>query len=323
MMKKLTAAMVGAVACAAVPSTGIADCGTVTVTEMNWASASVATAISAFLMTEGYGCEVTTVPSSTVPAMASIAETGSPDVAIEVWANTAPAYFDLKDQGKLVELADVLSDGGVEAWWIPNYLAEAHPELTTIDGVLANPSLVGGRFHNCPDGWACRIVNDSLIPAFDLEGHGLEVFNHGSGETLATSIAAAFEDRAPWFGYYWAPTSVLGKYPMVKVDIGPYVPETHSCNANPECEDVGKSAYPTSLVVTAATTAFVEREPEVADLMSKVSFSNERMGGLLAWQEENSASAAETAVHYLTSHPDEWSAWLNDAARERLSALLP
>ncbi len=37
---------------------------------------------------------------------------------------------------------------------------EANPELAMIEGVLANPDLVGGRFNNCPDGWGCRIISD-------------------------------------------------------------------------------------------------------------------------------------------------------------------
>lgn len=36
----------------------------------------------------------------------------------------------------------------------------------------------------------------------DMEGNGIEVFNHGSGETLATAIAFAYADQAPWFGFY-------------------------------------------------------------------------------------------------------------------------
>ena len=75
---------------------------------------------------------------------------------------------------------------------------------------MANPKLVGGKFKNCPDGWGCRIVNDNLIRAFNLEDSGIEVFNHGSGETLATSMAAAYENEEPWFGYYWGPTPPLG-----------------------------------------------------------------------------------------------------------------
>ena len=50
---------------------------------------------------------------------------------------------------------------------------------------MANPKLVGGKFKNCPDGWGCRIVNDNLIRAFNLEDSGIEVLNHGFGEKIA------------------------------------------------------------------------------------------------------------------------------------------
>jgi hypothetical protein len=40
-------------------------------------------------MENGYGCKVTVVPSSTIPAVTSIAETGKPDIATELWVNRA------------------------------------------------------------------------------------------------------------------------------------------------------------------------------------------------------------------------------------------
>ncbi len=105
--------------------------------------------------------------------------------------------------------------GGFQLAWLMNI-----PELKTLEGILANPELVGGRFHNCPVGWGCRIVNDNLKIVHQLEANGIEVFDHGSGANLGASIASAFADDAPWFGYYWGPTAVLGKYEMTKVDIG-------------------------------------------------------------------------------------------------------
>ncbi|WP_425466064.1 ABC transporter substrate-binding protein [Ostreiculturibacter nitratireducens] len=297
-------------------------CGSVSITEMNWASAALVTSVSKFLMEQGYGCTVTVVPSSTLPAVTSIAETGEPDIATELWVNTAPAYPDLEAAGKVRTLTDVLSDGGVEAFWIPQYLADEHPELTTMEGILANPELVGGKFHNCPDGWGCRVTNDNIVKAWDFEGNGLEVFNHGSGETLAAAIAAAYENKEPWFGYYWAPTSVLGKYPMAMVNIGEFSADVHACNASADCATPGKSPYPKAQVVTAITTAFADREPEIAELMSKVTFTNDQMNAVLAWQEENNASSDEATVHFLTTYKDVWGSWLNDAAREKLAAIL-
>lgn len=297
-------------------------CGEVSITEMNWASSQVITAVAKFIMEQGYGCKVVNVPSATIPAVTSMAETNKPDIATEIWLNSAAIYPKIEAEGKVVTLTNVLSDGGVEGWWVPKYLADKHPELKTIDGVLKNPQLVGGKFHNCPVGWGCRIANDNLKVAFELEKHGLEVFDHGSGETLATSLASAYADEKPWFGYYWAPTAILGKYPMVAVDMGPHDPEIHTCNQKKDCATPAKSSYPNATVLTSVTTTFSQREPEIVELMKKVSFTNEQMGKILAWREDKKASADEAAVYFLTNYKEVWGAWLNEAAKTKLAALL-
>lgn len=299
-----------------------ADCGDVSITQMDWASSQVVTAVAAFLMEQGYGCNVQQVPSSTVPALTSLAETGEPDILTEVWANSTPAYEGLLAEGKLVELTHVLSDGGVEGWWIPQYLAESNPELTTWEGIMANPAAVGGKFHDCPSGWACDIINNNNLKAAGAEAGGLERFQHGSGETLQTSIAAAYADQAPWFGYYWAPTAVLGKYPMVQVKVPEYNAEGHTCNGSADCANPVFSAYPTAKVVTAVSGAFMEREPEVAELLKNVAFTNAQMGEVLAWRLDNNASNEEAAVYFLTNYKDVWADWLNDGAKAKLSAIL-
>ena len=84
------------------------------ITEMNWASSQVVTAVAKFIMEQGYGCKVKTVPSATVHAVASMAETNKPDIATEVWINSAALYPKLDEQGKVKTLTKVLSDGGVE-----------------------------------------------------------------------------------------------------------------------------------------------------------------------------------------------------------------
>ena len=237
--------------------------------------------------------------------------------------SVAVPYKKLTDEGKIVTLTDVLSDGGVEEWLIPEYLAKANPNLKTIEDVKANPALVGGKFHNCPVGWACRKINDNLIKAHGLRDvKGLEIFDHGSGETLATSIAAAYADKKPWFGYYWAPTAILGKYPMKSIDIGEFDAEKHKCNTEDTCATPGKSAYPAGKVITISTAAFKKANPDVAKLMSKVSFTNAQMGDVLAWQEENKASGDEAAAYFLNKYKDVWADWLNDGAKKKLAGIL-
>ena len=323
-MRKFLKLAAGLVAAAAMSTTSpaFADCGDVSITEMNWASSQIITEVSKFLMEQGYGCKVEKVPSATTTSVASLAENGEPDIVTELWLNsTGDVYEGLEAEGKVKRLTEVFNPGGVEGWWIPAYLAESNPELLTIEGIMANPELVGGTFNNCPDGWGCRIINDNLIEAMGMRDK-MEVFDHGSGETLGASIASAYEDKKAWFGYYWAPTAVLGKYPMAQVKIGDIDTEIHTANANKDNASPGVSDFPPAPVLTVATDALTEREPDIAKLMSTISFDIDILNSTLAWQDDNSASAEEAAVHFLTNHSDVWSAWVTDEAREKLSALI-
>ena len=298
------------------------DCGEVTITEMDWGSAIIVTQVAKFLLEQGYGCSVTTVPSASVPALASVSETGKPDIITELWTNGAPAYVPLLEAGKINELTRVLSDGGLEGLFIPVYLAEAHPELTTIEGVLANPDLVGNRMHNCPVGWNCQTVATNVAKGGGFAAAGIEDFVHGSGETLTASIGAAYAAKEPWFGYYWTPSLVMGKFPMVQVDLGPHDPSKQACNSDKDCATPTMQSWPSSVVTTVVTSEFESSHPAETDLMRNLSFTNEMMNSLLAWQDAEGASGDETAVYFLSTQQELWGSWINDAARAKLAALL-
>ena len=321
-LNKLALVACTALAPALLPTSAQA-CGTVSITEMSWASAQVVTAVAKFIMENGYGCEVATVPSDTVPSVASLAENNEPDIVTELWTNSTGEVFDrLLAEGKVVRSGKVIDPGGVEGWWVPAYLADAHPELATLEGVLANPELVGGMFHNCPTGWFCRVINDSLIPHTGFEAAGIEVFDHGSGETLATSIASAYSSKAPWFGYYWAPTAVLGKYKMTRVRIADYDADIHSANMNADSPNSALSDFPEAPVYTVVTTDFASREPAIAELMSKMSFDVQVMNELVSWKDENGATTDQTAAYFVTNYGSVWGDWLSDEAKAKLSSLL-
>jgi glycine betaine/proline transport system substrate-binding protein len=70
------------------------------------------------------------------------------------------------------------------------------------------------------------------------------------------------------------------------------------------------------------TKDFMESNPEIAELMSNVTFKTSTMSQLLSWKDANNASSEEAAVYFLKNNPDVWSGWINEAATEKLSALL-
>lgn len=306
----------------ALPATA-QECGALTVGQMGWASAEIMSEVTKFLLEQGYGCKIDLVKTDPIPAMTSIAENGEPQIMTDLWLNSVgEAYVKLEEGGKMVTLGPALDPGGVEGWYLPTALVEAHAELKTIEGVMANPQLVGARFNNCPEGWGCRVVSDNLIRALDLPASGIEIFNHGSGETLASSMAAAVTDGEPWFGYYWGPTVPLGKYPMTRVELGPVDPAIFATLQNPNAPDPQVSDFPEAPSVTAVAAPLIEEQPEIIKFLRKMVFKTDDVSALLAWQDDNKASAQEVAVQYLTTHKDEWSAWLSDPARERLAPLL-
>ena len=143
MRKFFTAGLFGIASAIALgmPGAAYAECGEVSITEMNWASSQIITEVSKFLMEQGYGCKVEKVPSATTTSVASLAETGEPDIVTELWLNsTGDVYAKLEAEGKVSRLADVFNPGGVEGWWIPSYLAEAH--LTPADWAVIDASFL-------------------------------------------------------------------------------------------------------------------------------------------------------------------------------------
>ena len=72
------------------------------------------------------------------------------------------------------------------------------------------------------------------------------------------SIAKANERKQGWLGYYWAPTAILGKYNMVKLDAGVPHDKTafESCNTKTECDKPEKTDWAKSEVFTVVTERF-------------------------------------------------------------------
>ena len=309
------------------------ECGQVKVADMNWNSATVVANIDKFVLTHGFGCEVDLVPGETTPTGTSMIEKGEPDIAPEMWSNAIKPVLDkgVRD-GLLVYAGHSLSEGGEEGFWVPAYMVEKDPTLATIAGIKANSKLFThpedpekSAFVSCPSGWNCSISSRNMFKALDLASVGFEVIDPGSSSGLTGSIAKANERKEAWFGYYWAPTAVLGKYKMVKVDFGSGIDEQEfsNCTSKEECVDPKPTMYPASPVDTLVTAAFAKRAPEVVKYLNKRSFKNAEMSELLAWMEENQADGDYAMEHFFIENEAKWSKWLTpEVAKKVKKALL-
>jgi glycine betaine/proline transport system substrate-binding protein len=330
MMKKVLFA--APVLAAVMSANGYAECGRVSIADMNWSSASLIANIDRFILEAAYGCEAQLVPGDTMPTGTSMIEKGEPDIAPEMWSNSMKAALDSGvAQGRLRYAGNSLSDGGEEGFWVPKYMVEKTPSLATIDGVIQHAKLFEhpedpdkSAFMGCPAGWNCQISAGNLYRALGLDKAGFDLVDPGSGAGLAGAIAKAYERSEPWFGYYWAPTAVLGRYEMVKVDFGSGVDKEEfiNCTSREDCENPRPTMYPPAVVQTLTTAAFAKRAPEAYGYLSKRSFTNADMNKLLAWMEENQADGDIAMEHFLSNYPNVWKSWVSAEAADRIQQAL-
>lgn len=311
----------------------LAECGDVVIASMNWQSAEVLAAVDQLILSEGYGCNAEIISGDTVPTITSMIERGSPDLAPEGWVDLIPELMQRGlAEGTIVAAARSLSDDAVQGWWIPKYVADANPDIKTIDDALAHPELFPdpedpskGAVHNGPTGWGGTVVTAQLYNAYGAEAAGFTLIDTGSAAGLDGSIARAYERGEGWVGYYWAPTALLGRYEMVKLDHGVPFDEAEwtRCNTVADCPDPQKNDWPKDTVTTLVTPAFAERAgPEVMDYLNKRSWSNATVNALMAWMTDSQATGEDGARHFLTENEDLWSGWVTPEAAERIKAAL-
>jgi glycine betaine/proline transport system substrate-binding protein len=311
------------------------DCGSVTISEMNWPSAELMANVDAVILESGFGCEVELVSGSTVPTFTSMNEKGQPDVAGELWINAVREPLGIAmAEGRLHSVLNGPITELGEGWWVPPYTLEQNPDLKTVLDVLARPDLFPhpedaskGAFFGCPSGWGCQLTNANLFRAFDMEEKGWILVDPGSAAGLDGAMAKAAERGENWFGYYWSPTSMIGKYNMQLVPFGVEFAGSENwdgCIVKPEqdCADPQPSAWTHSEVHTVITDDLMQRGGVVVDYFSNRIFPGPIMNAMLVYMGEEQASGADAAVEFLVRHEDVWTVWVSPDVAEKVKANL-
>ncbi|WP_102960279.1 ABC transporter substrate-binding protein [Mangrovicella endophytica] len=307
-------------------------CGQVRIANMNWASAEVMAAIDQFILSKGYGCDAQLVPGDTMPTFTSMTEKGEPDVAPEVFVNQFREQVDAAvKEGRVAYAAKVLTDGSEEGFWIPQYIADAHPDIQKLSDAFKHPELFPsaenpsrGAVYNCPSGWGCQIMVGNFFKAYKGADQGFDLVDTGSAAGLDGSIAKAFTDKKGWLGYYWSPTAIVGRYPMKRLAFDvPFDPqEWKTCTTQPDCASPKLNAWTPADVYTLVAPKLKERAPAAAAYLDTRAWPNTVVNKVLAWKDENQATGEDTALHFLETQPDVWTKWVAPEVAEKVKAAL-
>ena len=319
-----------------ITGTSFAACGSLTMAEMNWASAQFMAQVDKVILEKGYGCDVELVPGATMTTFASMEAKGTPDVAAEFWANAA--IVPLKKavgEGRLHISNKTPITGLGEGWWISPATAKKHPELKTVLDIIEHPELFPdkedpskGAFVGCPAGWACQLINANLFRAFEMEKKGWVLVDPGSQAGLDGSMSKAVLSGKNWLGYYWTPTSLIGKHNMIKVPFGvPFAGNDNweQCLVKPEqdCAKPKKSAWIKSEVYTIVTDKFKKAGGgSAADFLSKRTYPGSALNSMLVYMADNQAEGSDAAIEFLQKHEEIWTKWVPASVASKVKSSL-
>lgn len=298
---------------------------------LDWDSNRFHSAVAAFIVKHGYGCETEILPGTTIPLLTGLGR-GDVDVMMEVWKDQLTEAWEKAEKSGKVKLLGVNFPDAIQGWFVPRYLLEGEnapakglrkvSDLPRFKALFRDPEEPAkGRFYNCKLGWDCETINTKKLFAYGLNKTYVN-FRTGSGAALSAAIASAYKRKKPILYYYWGPTWVMAKYDAVKLEEPEYDPEIWTqlkTSDKPE----RATAYPVVTVYTGANTAFVRQAPKLAVFFRKYRTSSKIVSeAVLDLRENASLGEAGAARRFLRTHGELWSAWLPDDVARRVRAAL-
>lgn len=306
-----------------------AECGDITLSAFSWQSSEAMTYVDQMILNNGYGCNASVVAGDTVPTITSLIEKGQPDVVSEATPSLlGDVYTKGAAEGRVSQIGTAISDGQVSGWYIPKYLADAHPDIKTVEDAIAHPELFpspddsskGGVIQG-PQGWGDTVVTAQLYKALDLDNKGFQLVPSGSAAALDGAIAKAYEQQQGFIAAYWAPTSLLVKYPMVRLDMAHDAEEWARCTSIQDCPDPKPNYWKEAEMVTLAAAEFSKNaDPAVMDYFAKRSWTQAEVSAVMAWMTDNQANGEDGAKWFLENMGDVWTKWVPADVAEKIKA---
>jgi len=307
--------------------------------DYGWESIQVHNRIAAFIISKGLGYETKFVQGETImlnTALINAKGSEAPNVNMESWEdNWQEQYNEGLAKGKDPKSGEGFINLGsnfpnsVQGWYVPTYMIKGDPER----GIKASaPDLKSvydlpkywklfkdpedpskGRFYNSIPGWFCTQVNEKKIKGYELEKY-YNVMEPGSGAALAASMEAAYKRGKAWFGYYWAPTWVLGKLDMTQLEEPPYAGEIFG--------DSAACAYPSVKCDILVHKSLPEWAPDVAEFFKKYETTLTLNNIFLAHMQESKFTSRETAIWFLKNYEALWTQWVSPKVAAKVKAAL-
>jgi glycine betaine/proline transport system substrate-binding protein len=232
-------------------------------------------------------------------------ESGQVDVVLENWG-----HDDLKktyiEQKKVAVEVGPTGNKGVIGWYVPEWLAQAHPDITD----WKNLSKYAGLFKTSEsqgkgqllDGDPSYVTNDeALVKNLNLN---YKVVYAGSEAALIKAAKQATSQKKPLLFYFYEPQWLFSQMKFVKINLPAY---KTGCDA-----DAKKVAcdYPPYDLDKVASKKFADTGGKAYQLIKNFSWTNADQNEVASDITNNGMTADQAAKKWVDSHQSTWQAWI-------------
>ncbi|GGS10519.1 glycine/betaine-binding protein [Streptomyces humidus] len=250
-------------------SSGSGKCGAFNLAVNPWVGYEADAAVVAYVAQHDLGCTVTKKDLKEEIAWQGFG-TGEVDAVLENWG-----HDDLKkkyiDGQKTAVPAGSTGNKGIIGWYVPPWLAKAHPDITdwkSLNKYAAEfkTSESGGK-GQLLDGDPSYVTNDeALVKNLKL---GFKVVYAGSETALIQAYRKAEKNKEWVIGYFYEPQWFLSEVPLVKVNLPPY---KAGCDADAEKVACDYPVYDLDKIVSAK---FAKSGSPAYDLVKNFNWTND------------------------------------------------
>jgi glycine betaine/proline transport system substrate-binding protein len=321
-------------ASAATPSAWCSSGKSIRFAEVGWDSGKFFTEIARYVVEKGYGCKTETVGGSNSITTGAVANNDL-QVFVEYWNGRTSAIEAAAKEGKIKVIGDLVKGGSVEGFYVPEFVIKGDPkrgikpiapdlksvsQLVNYSKIFTDPEDPSkGSFLNCPIGWQCESDNTQKLKAYKLD----KVYTNthpGTGAAMDATIASAYERGKPILYYYFQPSTLLARYPSIRLEEPSFNAACWKTINNSKDTDPCPSSSPTTNLKVLVSTPFANSDPVVTEFLSKMSLPMSAVNQALSSMGSLKIDPRALAVQYIKSNPQQLATWLPADVAQKVEA---
>ena len=257
----------------------------------------------------------------------------------EVWYDNIIANYEPHEQAGTIMNIGVNTPDSQQAFYVDKATADKYnlksvedmkdPKIAALFKDPEDPSK--GRMTSCISGWTCYTVNLVKHIEYGLDKYYTN-FDPGSGGALDAAIAGAFAKKQPIFTYYWAPTGLMGKVDLVRLEEPKYdakcwndmsqVVEAIKADGPGAYKKSCACEYQDMALTKSVLTDWAKAHPKETEFLKKYTIPTATVNKMLAFYEDESGGDMEaTAIEFLQTE-SMWKDWVPADVAKKVSAAL-